>query len=190
MAERTRTGIETLYRGIRFRSRLEAKWACFFDLMQWQWEYEPFDAAGYIPDFVLLGADPVLVEVKPATSPEDFNTVRPRVTKALVGRWAHDILFVGVTPFLCRSPAWDQFVALGVLEEYQATEDGGGDWMAGLGLWNECGYCGLYSFFHDFGWYKSRLCGHHDGDHYLNDPELYSVSVKWAQAGNAAQWRP
>ena len=56
----------TRYRGTAFRSRLEARWAAFFDLAGWRWEYEPFDLKGWVPDFALIGADsPVLVEVKP-----------------------------------------------------------------------------------------------------------------------------
>jgi hypothetical protein len=34
------TPIETLYKGYRFRSRLEARWAVFFDAMGIQWRYE------------------------------------------------------------------------------------------------------------------------------------------------------
>lgn len=33
--------IETLYRGYRFRSRLEARWAVFFDVAGIAWQYEP-----------------------------------------------------------------------------------------------------------------------------------------------------
>lgn len=33
--------IETVYRGYRFRSRLEARWAVFFDALGLEWEYEP-----------------------------------------------------------------------------------------------------------------------------------------------------
>lgn len=55
----------TKYRGRQYRSRLEARWACFFDLMKWPVEYEPFDLNGWVPDFVLRGAREVLVEVKP-----------------------------------------------------------------------------------------------------------------------------
>lgn len=48
--------IETKYKGYRFRSRLEARWAVFFDGLGLRWEYEPegFDLAGadwYLPDF-------------------------------------------------------------------------------------------------------------------------------------------
>lgn len=63
--------IETQYRGHLFRSRLEARWAIFFDCMGIQWEYEPegFDVDGtwYLPDFrcVYPLGDKVLFEVKP-----------------------------------------------------------------------------------------------------------------------------
>lgn len=49
--------IETEYKGIMFRSRLEARWAVFFDELQIQYQYEVegFDIEGtwYVPDFYL-----------------------------------------------------------------------------------------------------------------------------------------
>jgi hypothetical protein len=49
--------IETAYRGHRFRSRTEAKWAVFFDLVGEPFEYEPQGVAlstgAYLPDFWL-----------------------------------------------------------------------------------------------------------------------------------------
>jgi hypothetical protein len=50
------TAIETVYKGYRFRSRLESRWAVFFDALglKWDYEIEGFDlgAAGkYLPDF-------------------------------------------------------------------------------------------------------------------------------------------
>ena len=50
--------IETEYRGYRFRSRLEARWAVFFDACGVQWEYEPEgyvldNGQYYLPDFLL-----------------------------------------------------------------------------------------------------------------------------------------
>lgn len=58
-------GIPTEYKGVHFRSRLEATWARFFDACGWAWDYEPIDLRGYIPDFVLRGARQHLVDVKP-----------------------------------------------------------------------------------------------------------------------------
>lgn len=59
--------IETRYKGYRFRSRLEARWAVFFDALGLRWEYEPegFELGGgvrYLPDFKVEG---IFVEVKP-----------------------------------------------------------------------------------------------------------------------------
>lgn len=50
--------IETEYSGVRFRSRLEARWAVFFDALGISWEYEPegFELPSgrrYLPDFRL-----------------------------------------------------------------------------------------------------------------------------------------
>lgn len=63
----------TTWRGIEFRSRLEAKWAIFFTALRIKWSYEPKwvelpQARGpslfYKPDFFLPGLD-LWVEVKP-----------------------------------------------------------------------------------------------------------------------------
>jgi hypothetical protein len=48
--------IETRYAGCRFRSRLEARWAVFFDALGFAWEYEPEgyelgELGRYLPDF-------------------------------------------------------------------------------------------------------------------------------------------
>jgi hypothetical protein len=62
--------IETRYAGCRFRSRLEARWAVFFDRLGLTWEYEPqgyvIDGRPYLPDFKLLlpGPSIVFAEVK------------------------------------------------------------------------------------------------------------------------------
>jgi len=59
--------IETRYKGYRFRSRLEARWAVFFDTLgiEWRYEVEGFDVNGrpYLPDF-FLPALGIYVEVK------------------------------------------------------------------------------------------------------------------------------
>ena len=64
--------LPTTYDGTNFRSRLEAKWAAFFNLLGWHWEYETSTAFGeWMPDFTLLLHDEsrteqrVYVEAKP-----------------------------------------------------------------------------------------------------------------------------
>jgi hypothetical protein len=67
--------IETRYAGCHFRSRLEARWAVFFDAVGWRWQYEPEGywcqwrlrlsnkAFAYLPDFYLPDKN-AFVEVK------------------------------------------------------------------------------------------------------------------------------
>jgi hypothetical protein len=61
--------IETKYNGYRFRSRLEARWAVFFDAaaIDYEYELEGFklgDGLSYLPDFYLDSMG-VYAEVKP-----------------------------------------------------------------------------------------------------------------------------
>jgi len=53
--------IETVYRGYRFRSRLEARWAVYFDGLGLRWRYEStgwdLPSGPYLPDFALLLPD-------------------------------------------------------------------------------------------------------------------------------------
>jgi hypothetical protein len=69
------TPIETVYKGFRFRSRLEARWAVFFDAMGLKYEYElegyrlP-SGVGYLPDFVLT--DLVVIGGLHANAPKSY----------------------------------------------------------------------------------------------------------------------
>lgn len=65
--------IETVYDGCTFRSRMEARWAVFFDAIGVEWEFEPegYDLADtdgtrvrYVPDFFIPSMD-VYIEIKP-----------------------------------------------------------------------------------------------------------------------------
>ena len=66
--------IETEYRGYRFRSRLEARWAVFFDAARIPYEYEPegfdLDDIYYLPDFYLPWFHCYL-EIKPKSITQD-----------------------------------------------------------------------------------------------------------------------
>ncbi len=68
----------TTYNGTRFRSRLEARWAVFFDELGIYYEYEPgqftLDKQLYTPDFYLPQIDR-FVEIKPtdAHPPEEYR---------------------------------------------------------------------------------------------------------------------
>ena len=90
--------IETRYKGYRFRSRLEARWAVFFDALEIEWEYEPEgydlgEGGWYLPDFWLPQVG-MWAEVKggPFTAPE-----REKL-KALVKLTGHSGLMLDGIP--------------------------------------------------------------------------------------------
>jgi len=84
--------IPTQFSNTNFRSRLEAKWASFFNLLGWEWEYEPVDFNGWIPDFVLTGGKrPVYVEIKP------IFEVDPETVKKIRNKTDETILLLGAT---------------------------------------------------------------------------------------------
>ena len=82
--------IPTFYKGVYFRSRLEARWAVIFDRLgiDWRYETEGYDITiddgltiRYLPDFLLLGGsgffpDALWVEVKGNMMPEDALKIK------------------------------------------------------------------------------------------------------------------
>lgn len=87
--------IETVYKGYRFRSRLEARWAVFFDTLGIRYEYEPQgfqlpDGTWYLPDFCLHGftgrgaeaTDVLWAEVKGVTNWLDMEKFEAELQKA------------------------------------------------------------------------------------------------------------
>lgn len=87
--------IETEYKGYRFRSRLEARWAVFFDALEYDWEYEPegFDLGNlyYLPDFK-IGDDWYEVKAKGKLTTDDAEKI---VRFAKTG---NDIIYLDGTP--------------------------------------------------------------------------------------------
>ncbi|GHD37419.1 hypothetical protein [Nocardiopsis kunsanensis] len=80
------TPIETRYAGHRFRSRLEARWAVFFDHLGIPWEYEPqgylVDGKPYLPDFYLPTSG-LWVEVKGSEDQLDIELL----VDAVIPHW-------------------------------------------------------------------------------------------------------
>ena len=97
--------IPTIYRGVRFRSRLEARWAATFDGLAWPWYYEPLDLPGWTPDFILhvpLGEQvsrPFLVDIKPVTKFARLYLVTPKIEHAMSGHWgSYEPLVIALHP--------------------------------------------------------------------------------------------
>ena len=109
--------IETIYNGYRFRSRLEARWAVFFDALGVKYEYEPegFELPSgkrYLPDFRVQChgfrgdclPDPfdLWIEVKGKMTQEDADKIREFF---VCGDGANKILVVSDIPNI--NTEWD-----------------------------------------------------------------------------------
>ncbi len=104
--------IETVYNGYRFRSRLEARWAVFFDTLGvvYRYEFEGYDLDGtwYLPDFWL----PELsgwIEIKGQIPTDEENEKARRL--ALASQKDVFILWGDLQPF------WHESKPLMSLEE-------------------------------------------------------------------------
>lgn len=184
---KTPGAIPTKYAGVQFRSRLEARWAAMFDLLGWEWEYEPLDFDRYIPDFVVLfPAGPVLVEVKPGLTVVEL-------VKAAAGKidrcgWtsenADDALIVGAV----WSPRGTFHASAGPLRQNPVwggeNNGNGSDW--GEGSWITCCKCNRISIRQETHLWRCIACGA-VGKVYGDEPVIAPL---WAEAGNTVQWHP
>lgn len=107
--------IETVYKGYRFRSRLEARWAVYFDAIGISWEYEKEgydlgDGLFYLPDFWLPQVK-MWAEVKPA----EFSEGDILKIERLVRGTLHSCLLLSGLPTLKTYEAVDP------VEPYEPT---------------------------------------------------------------------
>lgn len=187
----TVASIPTLYNGLLFRSRLEAKWAAFFDLLGWEWQYEPTDFNGWIPDFAIYGKVLVYVEVKPVL--EFPQEVADKIESS---GCSGAVLIVGQRLFPCDE--CKDMTCIGWLSETDPpppdhpSEVSLFNWgQAAFGKWNEGK--GTIGFCHTWASYRDRISGGYNGsiggvawDRELSD----EVKSFWAEACNKTMWAP
>lgn len=188
--------IPTDYAGQRFRSRLEAKWAAFFDLLGWKWEYEPVDLAGWIPDFRIQASSPLLVEVKPLDwlseeSAEVQEETQAKIMKAISGTHlqGQSVLLVGSCLRKGSFP-WASSIEMGEfssLGELAFFEPGGPCYVWGpapFGLTYEKQRPDISEPW--FGVPTGLLSGE---VLWLAPSELPSVAALWRRAGDVVQYK-
>ncbi|SAL24929.1 hypothetical protein AWB67_00971 [Caballeronia terrestris] len=185
--------IPTRYAGVNFRSRLEARWAAFFDLAGWQWVYEPLDCNGWLPDFSIAArCDDVpggvlLVEVK--ATREEAHRAKAKIDRA---NQAHRVLVLSAGPF--RAAEWS-----GEFDDYFVDDPDFA--IAGLvrdGAFSEAGLTWDYAIFRPSslgvgvrcmsGWWADLITGEYTG----NDPAEFPCPLAfqhWREAGNRVQWQ-
>lgn len=199
--------ITTRYKGRLYRSRLEARWAAFFDLLFWKHEYEPLDLRGWFPDFRLTGQRidgsdrPVLAEVKPIT--EYDPAVGAKMTNALFDMEhppALDLLLLGCAPF--TTSRGEFVVGWHVNSDYDSDTRTSGSLAAfkcfagpkGLviDIADDCPADGLLTAWSSYyPWNGQTDCYRPD----LLDGGQQAAEIgrllmaKWAEAANRVQWR-
>ncbi len=114
--------IETIYKGCKFRSRLEARWAVFFDNCNADWEYEPegYDLGNgiyYLPDFLIRNVDgrvggDLYVEVKGVMTEKDMHKIKlfsgyKEIKKTFEGGYSSHIEIKNKTLILGNIPKGD-----------------------------------------------------------------------------------
>jgi hypothetical protein len=92
--------IETSYKGYRFRSRLEARWAVFFEALGIRWEYEPegFETrtGRWLPDFYLPDHRKAYIDVKHAdASEQELMSVREKAYWLQQSETGSGLLLIG-----------------------------------------------------------------------------------------------
>ena len=183
--------IPTVYGTRQFRSRLEAKWASFFDLAGWSFEYEPFDLGEWSPDFLLRGNTDVLVEVKPITAfDQDTATRMSRAAEA--ARWGGELLLLGIAPIFggVQFESWWQKYSLGWLGESGRSIAGDEKYEF---FFAPCAVCvspgGLPEFHSDTMSYTGRMFGaHYKANSYPHEADW--LKRIWDRAANRVQWKP
>lgn len=166
-------GIPTTYRQTRFRSRLEARWAAFFDLIGWRWTYEPFDTDGWIPDFLLEGTIPLLVEVGPCSTLDEFKAKAEKPA----AWFGHPTLILGISPIVLD----DNVPGLMTNSTRLCPQD--------VPYWMQCDQHLEDPFLTTVRVYTDVIggvCGHGIGQPVAGH-RLFDL---WASAGNQVQWKP
>ncbi|MDU6150967.1 MAG: hypothetical protein E6640_01910 [Actinomyces urogenitalis] len=102
--------VAAMYSGIRFRSTLEARWAHVFDVLGWDWDYEPAqypvcDGHGYVPDIYVVDYGWVEVKAAPFLTPGSVSKIaagaggpRPLPSRAAPYTAPGTVLLLGDVP--------------------------------------------------------------------------------------------
>ena len=184
--------ITTKMNGRMYRSLLEAKWATFFHGCGWNFEYEPFETNGWIPDFLIRGKENLLVEIKPFTKLEEFSSQIKKIEKGLWGHpyWDVELLLIGVSPYigqhdssnigwLLENPYETEFCGAEIKDIHPAERK----IQSGAALVINEGKMGIAS---DLMSYRDRITGFYEGN--LNSPPFHKVMEIWNECCNKVQW--
>jgi ribosomal protein L32 len=159
--------LRTEYRGISFRSKLEAQWAKFHDSVAVRWDYEPetfefSDGTLYMPDFFLPDSKQWF-EVKGVMTEKDKHKIE----------------------MLCKESGYDVIVGYsnGEFEMCDTRllygEEGKRlTWYSKDETYlNRCPNCGKLSYMNEIGSYECQCCGFYAGDE----------GICWIMSGDSSE---
>lgn len=174
--------IETFYNGYRFRSRLEARWAVFFDAMDVRYKYEPEgfvlgDGTCYLPDFYLPDLN-IWVEAKGQLTNSDIKKIE-LFRNELSADSKRFLWVVG------DIPTSDWFEPGGLAYEYGNIFSIGNEhvWDSGF-IPCVCPVCGKFGI--EFEGRGARVCPQHcpdsDKEYTANNPKILAAYDKARRA--------
>lgn len=166
------------------RSRLETRWAAFFDELGWPWVYEPFQLGNYVPDFVLQFHEPLLVEVK-----GDYSIATNEIIgRAKLGGWPGELVIVreGLVP-CSEFDGW----SMGKIHDPQVGDSNGDPGALGTSPARiaRCECCREIAVFDALMSYHCRKCGESSGNP-GGESEEKLIEEAWARACNATRFAP
>ena len=186
------------YKGINFRSKLEARWYIFMNKLGWKVEYEP-DIEGlsnWIPDFLIIGNDTkVLVEVKPFLTEKEFDGqyARDTIKKITNSNWLKlnfdAVLLVGSTLNLTTSSAGaGTFVGGTIIRPTSVDENNPQGFYTDNFVYTDhsqkIGVCDEWL------WFQDVINNSHEGGHCLDTENNERLEIAWNEAWSKLQWKP
>jgi hypothetical protein len=183
--------IPTTYQGVRFRSRLEAKWAALFDRLNWRWDYEPQDFDGYQPDFILRFRVPIFVEVKPLNwdeSERDEEIMQAARSKIVRAGIKGEVLLLGTHIVLPSDLGPNPYQRIGQLMDVNPTTDEVSPWGWAFGF--ECTHCHSHSFGSEDNSWHCRVRGCYDEHNSKDHMDGWDALAAFREASAEVQWRP
>jgi hypothetical protein len=178
------------YKGYEMRSIAECRWAAFFDICEIKWQYEPISTGDYIPDFLLLGDEPTIIEIKGgATTIEQVKLQTSYALDRLTGHWHGMVLCLGATPFLELGGPSGNFVRVGMRYGWMTEDEFFSEgWFSDIAIASTCrdhkphhlGFCDEWGSF--------QMCPSkcYDGNQY-EWPQA-DIEAKWAEATNRVRY--
>lgn len=176
--------IPTLYDGHQFRSKLEARWAVFFNELEVKYEYEPeaficADGSQYTPDFFLpdtflrdKDSKGVYVEIKPDIfDSREYAEYLLRIASALDG--SNFVLLSGDPLHLVRYAYDKHYYAENKSEQIQP-------WWDNEMVLMFCEKCNILKVeFNEGNYFNCPVCGNDTWDHPIRKAALVARKYRF-----------